>query len=139
MPGLELLRAMQDGVLPPPPIITLIGGQLISSEVGEVVFTCTPDESVYNPIGVVHGGLVCTLLDSAIGCAVHSTLAAGFGYTSIEIKVSYLRAVHAGTELTIRGWVVKPGRRIAFGEADVRDASGAILATASGTCLVMAP
>ena len=79
------------------------------------MFTCTPDDSVYNPIGVVHGGVVCTLLDSAIGCAVHTTLAAGVGYTSIELKVSYLRPVHAGMPLRARGWVVKPGRRVAFG------------------------
>ena len=66
-------------------------------EDGRVVFTCTPDESTYNPIGAVHGGLVCTLLDSVAGCALHSTLPAGRGYTSIEIKVSYLEPVRAGS------------------------------------------
>jgi uncharacterized protein (TIGR00369 family) len=137
MTGLDALSAMLAGAYPPPPIMVALGIQLDSVAPGEAVFVCTPDDSVYNPIGVVHGGLVCTLLDSAIGCAVHTTLPAGVGYTSIEIKVNYLRPVHAGMALRARGWVVKPGRRVAFGEADVRDADDKIVATASGSCLVM--
>jgi uncharacterized protein (TIGR00369 family) len=87
---------------------------------------------------VVHGGLVCTLLDSVAGCAVHSTLPAGVGYTSAEIKVSYLRPVRADTgKLLAHGWVVKPGRRLAFAEADVRSPDGKVIATASSTLLVM--
>jgi uncharacterized protein (TIGR00369 family) len=109
----------------------------VSVNPGDVVFGCLPDESVYNPIGVVHGGLVCTLLDTVAGCAVHSTLPADVGYTSVEIKISYLRPVRAGVELIAHGWVTKPGRRVAFAEADVRDPSGTLLATASSTCLVM--
>ncbi|MBP2478214.1 uncharacterized protein (TIGR00369 family) [Crossiella equi] len=136
--GLEYLTAMVDGQLPPPPIAGLLGFRATAVKEGEVVFVCTPDESAYNPIGVVHGGLVCTLLDSAAGCAVHSTLAAGVGYTSVEIKVSYLRAVHADSgELTVRGWVTKPGRRIAFAEAAVTDEQGRLVASASSSCLVM--
>ncbi len=136
--GLEHLRALLDGEGPPPPIAQLMGFALESVAEGDAVFVCTPDESVYNPIGVVHGGLVCTLLDSAIGCAVQTTLPAGSAYTSIEIKVNYLRALHAKTgALRVHGWVTKPGRRVAFGEADVRDAAGTIYATASSTCLVM--
>ena len=81
-----------------------------------------------------------TLLDSALGCAVHTTLPAGVGYTSIEMKVNYLRAVHADSgELTARGWVVKPGRRVAFAEADVRDAAGKVVATGSSSLLIIAP
>jgi uncharacterized protein (TIGR00369 family) len=135
--GLEFLQALRDGHLPPPPIVSLMGMNLVSVETGDVVFSCRPDESVYNPIGVVHGGLVCTLLDSAAACAVHSTLPVDVAYTSVEIKVSYLRPVRGGIELTAHGWVTKPGRRVAFAEADVRDQSGVILATASTTCLVM--
>lgn len=135
--GLEFLRALRDGVLPPPPIATLIGMSPVSVEPGDVVFTCLPDESVYNPIGVVHGGLVCIMLDTVAACAVHSTLPADVGYTSVEIKVSYLRPVRSGVELTAHGWVTKPGRRVAFAEADVRDPSGVLLATASSTCLIM--
>ena len=135
--GLEFLQALLDGTLPPPPIASLLGMNPVSVTTGDVVFTCLPDESVYNPIGVVHGGLVCTLLDTVTACAVHSTLPLGTGYTSIEIKVSYLRPVAAGVQLTAHGWVTKPGRRAAFAEGDVRDPAGVLLATASSTCLVM--
>jgi uncharacterized protein (TIGR00369 family) len=86
---------------------------------------------------VVHGGLVCTLLDSVAGCAVHSTLPSGVGYTSLEIKVSYLRPVRqGGGELTAIGRVTKPGRRAAFADGEVRDGDGRLIATASSTCLV---
>ncbi len=103
-----------------------------------MTFVGTPDESVYNPIGVVHGGLVCTLLDSVIGCAVHTTLPAGVGYTSIGLTVNYLRPVTADSgALTAVGRVTKPGRRVAFADGDVRDAAGRLVATATGSCLVM--
>ena len=140
MSGRDFIQAMIDGKLPPPPIGNLLGFRAVSVGDGDMVFACTPDESAYNPIGVVHGGLVCTLLDSAAGCAVHTTLPAGVGYTSAEIKVNYLRPIHGHTgELTAHGWVTKPGRRIAFAEADVRDSAGKLLATASSTCLVITP
>ncbi|GAA4689665.1 PaaI family thioesterase [Nocardioides nanhaiensis] len=137
MTGLDYLRAMADGVLPPPPISQLMQMGLTSVEHGRVEFTCEPDESAYNPIGVVHGGLVCTLLDSVAGCALHSTLPAGRGYTSIEIKVSYLKAVTArsGT-LTAVGTVVKGGSRVGFTEGVVTDAAGKVVATATSTLLV---
>lgn len=137
MTGREYLQAIVDGVLPPPPISGLMVLRAVSVTEGEVVFRCTPDESAYNPIGVVHGGLVCTLLDSVVGCAVHSTLPAGTGYTSLELKVSYLRPVRAGEgDLVATGRVTKPGRRAAFSEGEVRDEAGRLVATASGTCLV---
>ena len=135
--GLEHLQAMVDGAIPPPPIAVLMGFGVTEVRAGEVVFTCTPDESVYNPIGVVHGGLVCTLLDSVAGCAVHSTLPAGTAYTSLEIKVSYLRPVRTGEgELTALGRVSRAGRRAAFADGEVRDSAGRLVATASSTCLV---
>ena len=106
-------------------------------EEGRVEFGCTLDESVYNPIGVVHGGLVCTLLDSAIGCAAQTTLPAGLGYTSIEIKINYLRPVlHSSGPLTAVGTVTKPGSRVAFAEGVVTDAAGKVVATASSSVLV---
>jgi uncharacterized protein (TIGR00369 family) len=136
--GLDHLRALIRGELPPPPIASLMGFTLISADPGDVQFACTPDESVYNPIGLVHGGLVCTLLDSVAGCAVQSTLPAGIGYTSIEIKVNYLRGVHGHSgRLTAHGWVTKPGRRVAFAEGDVRDAEGKLIATAASSCLII--
>lgn len=86
---------------------------------------------------MVHGGLVSTLLDSVAGCAVHSTLPAGVGYTSLELKVSYLRpGRHGGGELTATGQVTEPGRRAAFADGEVRDGEGSLVAAASSTCLV---
>jgi len=135
--GLEYLNAMIAGRIPPPPIAVLMNLELVSASRGTAVFTCAPDESVYNPIGAVHGGFMCTALDSALGCAVHSTLRAGQGYTSLEIKVNYLRALNtvSGT-LTVTGTVTKPGSRIAFAEGVVTDSEGRTVATASSTLLV---
>jgi uncharacterized protein (TIGR00369 family) len=110
---------------------------LVSADPGRVVFSCRPDESVYNPIGAVHGGLVCALLDSVLGCALHSTLPLGRGFTSVEIKVNYLKAVRLSSgPLTATGTVVKSGTRVGFTEGVVTDASGAAVATASSTLLV---
>jgi uncharacterized protein (TIGR00369 family) len=136
--GLEFMQALQDGELPPPPIVALLNIRLRQVERGLVVFECKPDESVYNPIGVVHGGLVCTLTDSAIGCAVHTTLDAGVAYTSIDITVNYLRPVtlDSGT-LVATGRVVKPGRKVAAATAEVHDGAGRLVATASSNCLIM--
>jgi uncharacterized protein (TIGR00369 family) len=106
---------------------------------GTVTFRCRPDESHYNPIGTVHGGLVCTLLDSALGCATHTTLPAGTGYTSIEIKVNYLRPVTVDSgPLICTGRVTKPGSRVAFAEGEVLDSRGRVVATASGSLLIFA-
>lgn len=135
--GLELMQAGVDGRLPLPPIALLLNMRPTSAERGLVTFECTPDESVYNPIGVVHGGLVCTLADSVTGCAVHTTLEAGVGYASIDITVSYLRPVtlESGT-LAATGRVVKPGRRVATATAEVHDGSGRLVATATSNCLI---
>ena len=135
--GLETMEAIRDGVLPPPPIAMLMQFDIRALEEGRVEFGCTLDESAYNPIGVDHGGLVCTLLDTVAGCAVHTTLPKGFAYTSIELKVNYLRAVHLTSgPLTAIGRVVKPGRRVAFAEGEVLDAAGKTVATASSSLLV---
>lgn len=137
MAGIDYLKAMIAGELPPPPIAELMQFALVEAEPGNVVFTCQPDGSVYNPNGGVHGGLVCTLLDSVAGLAVHSTLPAGKGYTSIEIKVNYLKAVRLETgPLTATGTVVKSGSRVGFTEGVVTDGSGNIVATATSTLLV---
>jgi uncharacterized protein (TIGR00369 family) len=139
MTGIDYIRAMIDESVPPPPIAGLMLMRPVSADVGTVTFTCEPDESHYNPIGTVHGGLVCTLLDSVLGCAVQTTLPAGQGYTSLEIKVSYLRPVMADTgTLTAVGIVTKPGSRAAFAEGTVTDAQGRVMATASSTLLVFA-
>lgn len=95
--GLEQLRALADGRIPPPPISSHAGLEFVSVAEGDVVMTAQPDESHYNPIGSVHGGFFTTVLDSVCGCAVHSTLPAGVWYTSLEIKVSFLRPITAET------------------------------------------
>jgi uncharacterized protein (TIGR00369 family) len=137
MTGLEYIQALIDGSIPPPPIVNLMNMRAVAAEVGRVTFTCEPNESHYNPIGTVHGGLVCTLLDSVAGCAVQTTLPAGQGYTSLEIKVNYLRPVLATTgTLTAVGIVTKPGRRAAFADCTVTDSQGRLVATASSTLLV---
>ena len=136
--GADFLRRIRDGVIPPPPIAVLLGLHIREVEVGRVVFECEPDESVYNPIGVVHGGLVCTLADTVAGCAVQTTLDAGVAYTSIDINVSYLRPVTTASGLLrATGRVTKPGRRVAYSTAEIADQAGKIVATASSSCLVM--
>lgn len=137
MSGLEYLHAMMGKKLPPPPMGELLNMTLVDAAPGTATFTCHPDESHYNPIGSVHGGLLCTLLDSALGCAVQTTLPKGLGYTSIEIKVNYLRSVRADSgPLTCVGVVSKPGNRVAFADATVTDARGKLVATATGSLLV---
>ena len=136
--GLDFLGRLRDGEVAPPPMASLFGFTVTEVADGRVVFECRPDESTYNPIGMVHGGLVCTMADSVIGCAVHSTLGADQGYTSIDLTVSYLRPVtaHSGT-LRATGTVTKRGRRVAFATAEVVDGSEQVVATATGSCLVM--
>ncbi|OBB71671.1 PaaI family thioesterase [Mycobacterium sp. 852014-52144_SCH5372336] len=137
MAGIDYLRAIAEGRLPPAPIGGLMQFGIAEVEPGRIGFTCVPDESAYNPIGAIHGGLLCTLLDSVTGCAVHSTLPVGKGYTSVEIKVNYLKAVRLDSgALVATGTVVKSGSRISFAEGVVTDGSGAVVATASSTLLI---
>ena len=134
MAGIDYMRAVADGDLPQPPIAGLMRLELVEVEPGRAVFTCVPDESAYNPIGAIHGGLICTLLDSVTGC---TTLPQGKGYTSVEIKVNYLKAVRLSSGLlTATGTVVKAGLRVGFAEGVVTDASGAVVATATSTLLI---
>lgn len=138
--GLEFITALAEGRIAPPPIASLLNMWPVRVQRGLVVFECVPDESVYNPIGVVHGGLLCTLADSVAGCAVHTTLDAGVGYTSIDITVNYARPVTLDSgRLTATGRVTKPGRRIALATAEITDAAGRLVAAASSNCLVIQP
>ncbi len=135
--GIEFLKKMKLGEVPPPPIASHVAMELVEVGDGTVTFSCQPNESHYNPIGMVHGGLVCTLLDSALGCAAHTKLPAGIGYTSIEIKVNYLRPVTSESgPLICVGRVTKPGRRVSFAGGEVVDRNGKTVATASGSLLV---
>jgi uncharacterized protein (TIGR00369 family) len=136
--GRQFLQGIVDGRLPPPPIAELLGMRLVSVGDGEALFACEPDEAVYNPIGTVHGGWLCVLLDSAAGCAIHSTLPEGVGYSSIEIKASFLKALRAdaGTiEVTARA--LKVGRRIGFAEAEARNSGGDLVGHATASAAIL--
>lgn len=137
MSGLEFLRAMADGSLPFAPIGSLMNIRPVEVEQGRVVFVATPQEYHYNPIGVAHGGLAATLLDSAMGCSVHSALPAGVGYTTIEIKVNYVRALTTAVgEVRAEGKVIHVGGRLASAEGRIVDAEGRLYAHGSTTCMI---
>src|SRR5690349_5825269 len=116
--GMELLRKVQAGELPAAPIASTLGFDLDVVEEGRVVFSIEPGEHHYNPIGSVHGGVYATLLDSATGCAVHTLLPAGVGYTSVDLNVKFLRAITRDTgRVEAEGTVTHRGRRLALAEA----------------------
>ena len=138
MPGIEFLRAIRDRRLPAAPIAELLGFNLVEVEPGHAVFEVTPGEQHYNPIGVVHGGLAMTLLDSAMGCAVQTKMPAGGGYTTLEAKTNLVRPITAATgRLRAIGKVVHLGKRIATAEGRLEDAAGKLYAHASSTCIVL--
>jgi uncharacterized protein (TIGR00369 family) len=141
MTGLEVLRAIAAGEVPGAPIAELLGFEPVEAEEGRVVFAAVPSQEHYNPIGTVHGGLAATLLDSAMGCAVHSTLPAGVGYTTLELKVNFVRPITTETgRILCEGTVVHRGGRVATAEGRVfAEADGALLAHATTTCLIFAP
>lgn len=136
--GLEMMRAIFAGELPPPPIAELLGFRGAEVEFGHAVFEFEPGPQHYNPIGSVHGGVAMTLLDSAMGCAVHSTLPAGVRYTTLEVKTNFVRPITAETGLIrCEGIVLHKGSRIATAEGKLTDASGRLLAHGTTTCLIM--
>jgi uncharacterized protein (TIGR00369 family) len=136
--GLEFLQALVDGRLPPAPLVMLLGFRAVEAAVGRVAFEGTPDESVYNVLGVVHGGLICALADTVAALAVRTTLVAGVGYTSIDLNVSYTRPVTRDSgSLRAVGTIVKPGRRVAFSQAEIFDGAGKVVATATSSCLIL--
>ena len=134
---LSFLRGLRDGKFPAPPITQTLGFTLAEVDHGRAVFTGEPQARHYNPIGTVHGGAIATLLDSVMGCAVHTTLPKGRAYTSLEIKVNFLRAVTVETgAISAEGRAVHVGRRSAVAEGKAFDSAGKLVATASTTCLV---
>jgi uncharacterized protein (TIGR00369 family) len=135
--GLDILRGIQAGTLPRPPVLDTLEIDPVEVEEGRVVFEMTPQEWHYNPIGGVHGGVLSTLVDSALGCAVHSRLPAGVGYTSLEIKVNFVRPVTIETgRIRCEGTILSLGRRSATAEARVTSADGKLLAHATTTCMI---
>ena len=136
--GIEMLRAMIRGELPAPPIMHTLGMQGFEVfEEGRCAFRMPAQEFHYNPIGSVHGGVIATLLDSATGCAVHSTLPAGWSYTSLDLTTKYLRPVTVDSGLlNCEGTVINRGRTTALAEARLVDERGRLVAYASSTCLL---
>lgn len=138
MSGLEYLRAIQEGRIPAPPIAELVDMRLAEVDEGRAVFELKAAEFHYNPIGSVHGGIAATLLDSAMGCAVNTVLPRGVSYTTLELKVNYLRPMTRDTGLVrAEGSVVHMGGRVAVAEGRLVDAAGKLYAHATTTCLVM--
>jgi uncharacterized protein (TIGR00369 family) len=136
--GIEYLRAAIRGEYPPPPIARLLDFRLAEVGEGHAMFECTPGEQHYNPIGVVHGGLAATLLDSAMGCAVQSVLPPGIGYTTLEFKINFVRALtHKTGPMRARGSVIHGGRSTATAEGRLEDAAGKLLAHATTTCIIL--
>jgi uncharacterized protein (TIGR00369 family) len=136
--GLDFLRKIVAGELPPPPIAHTLDYTLLEVEQGRAVFGIEPAEIHYNPIGMVHGGIPCTLLDSAMGCAVHSTLPAGVGYTTLELKVNIVKAIGKDTGfLRAEGKLIHAGRSTAVAEGRLVDAAGKLYAHATTTCLIL--
>ncbi len=137
--GLEYVRAIQSGEIPPPPIAVVMNFSIAELEEGRAVFVGEPGEEHYNPIGVVHGGYASTLLDSALGCAVHTTCPAGVGYTSQTLEVKYLRPITRETgAVRAEADVVHRGRRNATSEARLTSLeTGKLLATGTTTCLIL--
>ena len=138
--GLEYMHEMIAGRIAVPPIMKLLGYRLAQVAEGLAVFECEPREQHYNPIGVVHGGLAMTLLDSAMGCSVHTRLPAGTGYTTLETKVNLVRPI-TGTTGLIRasGRVIHLGGKTATAEARLEDAAGKLYAHGTTTCIVLSP
>ena len=137
--GLEAIRAIMDGELPPPPIASLLDFRITHAERGRVVFALEPAEWMYNPIGSVHGGVASTLLDSALGCSVHTVLDAGVRYTTSDLHVHFVRAMRADTGRVLADChVVHAGRRLATAEGKLyAEADDTLFAHGTTSCLIL--
>lgn len=136
MSGVDFLQAIIDGGVPLPPIMETMAITPISVTHGEVVMNGAPQARHLNPLGSVHGGYGCTLLDSVMACAVHSTLAIGQGYTTIELKVNFTRPILPGMQVRGVGTVINRGRQLAIAEGRIFADDGKLLAHATTTCLL---
>jgi uncharacterized protein (TIGR00369 family) len=135
--GLGFLKAIIDGTLPQPPIAELIGFHLAEAENGRAVFEGLPEFRHYNPIGSVHGGIAATLLDSALGCAIFSTLHKGDTWTTLELKLNFVRPMTKDTgPVRAEGRVIHRGRTVATSEGDLKDRAGKLYAHATTTCMI---
>jgi uncharacterized protein (TIGR00369 family) len=138
--GLDYLRAIAEGRIAPPPIAALLGMGIADVRPGLVTFSLEVGEHLYNPIGSVHGGVFCTLLDSAMGCAVHSTLGRGQAYTTLELKVNLVKALTLNTpNVVATGQVISAGRRVVTASGQLTGPDGTLYAHATTTCLAFEP
>ena len=138
--GLDYLRAIAEGRIPPPPIANLLGMSIVGIDPGRVAFSLDVGEHLYNPIGSVHDGVFCVLLDSAMGCAVHTTLPVGQAYTTLEIKVNVVKALTVSTTSVVaEGQVITSGRRVATASGRIVGPDGTLYAHATTTCLIFEP
>jgi uncharacterized protein (TIGR00369 family) len=136
--GLEVMQLIAAGQLPPPPIATLLGMDIDSIGDGQATFVLRPDDRMLNPIGSIHGGIAATLLDSCMGCAVHTTLPAGTGYTTAQLNLHYLRSMQPGMgQVRAIGTVLHRGRKQSTAEGKLFDEQGRLLAHATTTCLIL--
>jgi uncharacterized protein (TIGR00369 family) len=137
--GLEYLRGIIDGTLPAPPVAEMLGFRIIEAEPGRALFAMQPAEWMYNPLGSVHGGVAATILDTCMGCAVHSTLEAGVGFTTSDLHVRYIRAMSEATGAVLaEGRVVHRGRRTATAEGRLCTEEGeALIAHATTGCVIL--
>jgi uncharacterized protein (TIGR00369 family) len=135
--GLGFLKAIIDGTVPNPPISELVGFHLTEVENGRAVFESAPDFRHYNPIGTVHAGFTATLLDSALGCAIFSTLAKGDTWTTLELKLNLVRPLTKDTgPVRAEGRILHRGRTVATSEGDLKDSAGKLYAHATTTCMI---
>jgi len=135
--GLAFLKAIVDGTLPQPPISEVLGFHLVKVENGHAVFEGLPDFCHYNPIGTVHAGFAATLLDSALGCAIFSTIAKGEAWTTLELKINLVRPLTKDTgPVRAEGRIVHRGRKVATAEGSLKDRAGKLYAHATTTCMI---
>ena len=140
MSGLEYMRKMMTGELPPSGMVQLLGLKLVEVSEGRAVFTVQPDESHYNGLGIAHGGLAATLLDSALGCAINATMPPGKIFTTLEMKVNYVRPItRERGELRCEANMIHAGGRVATAEGRIVDREGKIYAHGTATCMLFRP
>ena len=135
--GLDLLKGMIEGRFPAPPIAETLDFGMVEVAAGRCVFTGRPSKKHYNPSGTVHGGFAATLLDSAMGCVVHTLVPTGKGFTTLEIKVNYVRPMFESTgEVRCEATIINMGKTVATAEGKILDSKGRLIAHGTTTCLI---
>jgi uncharacterized protein (TIGR00369 family) len=136
MTGLEYMNGYATGKIPPPPVVELVGMKMTDASPGEATFVLDVDEKYSNPMGTLHGGILCDLGDAAMGCAVATTLDEGQSYTTLELQIHFFKPVWSG-RLTAKGTVVRRTRKLVYAEAEVVDEKGSLVAKLNSNCLVL--